>query len=112
MKAPKYRYLDPRNPSRAPFKDGTAEAYFFEMESMFYWSCTRRGERNTDAEARMLSAFWDSRAKGTYLDTLESQPVEDRALLLWWGAHLERFSPGATIGKAQIDAYFSRPTSR
>ena len=91
MKQPNYRYFDPAHPEARP-KEPEAR-YFWGFERMFYMSAGR--DENYAGE--VLSAMWGRRVKGSALDKLTSEPVGDRAMVLWIIAHLDQFSPGLTF---------------
>ena len=96
MKAPRYRYLNTAKPDEQPANP--RDRFFWRWESMFY-------QRNGKRAGELLERIWEMRAKGSYLDTLDAEPVEDRALVLWMVAQSGRFCP---YSKFPIEEYFSK----
>lgn len=103
MKQPNYRYFDPEHPESRP--EEPVARYFWGFERMFYMSAGR----DEDYAREVLSSMWRRRVKGSVLDKLTSEPVGDRAMVLWIIAHLDQFSPGSTF---PIEEYFAKSTRR
>jgi hypothetical protein len=101
MKAPRYRYFDPGKPNEKPTDPDAAR--FWKWERIFWQQAKRLGAE------RMVEVFWANRERGSYLDKLDSEPEEDRALVMWMVLQCGRWCP---YEKFDARAYFSRSTRR
>ena len=97
MKAPRFRYFNPDRPDDGPSIPGTGQ--FWKWEKIFWQHAQRLGA------ARLAEAFWNGRERGSYLDKLESEPEEDRAMVLWMVLQCGRWCP---YDDFDVKAYFAK----
>ena len=97
MKAPRFRYFNPDRPDDGPSIPGTGQ--FWKWEMIFWQHAQRHGA------ARRAEAFWNGRERGSYLDKLESEPEEDRAMVLWMVLQCGRWDP---YDDFDVKAYFAK----
>ncbi len=103
MKAPHYRYFDPARPDAKPAD--SQSGLFLKWEKIFAQHAKRLGAE------KMAEAFWAKRERGSYIDELEDEPEEDRALFLWMVLQCGRWCPDE-VADFDAKAYFSRSTRR